>query len=376
MAGTGVAVASGELTPLLDDNGSGVYIKGRNSQRDIRVGLLGLSFLVGSDGFTPRPGVLVRSSDQSDLKAVSQVTPNNSVTMKKGAAILPRVGQGSYLFVNEVDQIVTLPAASAVNPRYDIICLAAFDKGSFVSDTAHGPQFWVESGVVSGTPAVPSTPTGMLKVAEVLRAVNDNTIGTENVDKRVSTSLHTGFRTILPGETAADAGLYIGEGRYTALALGPEVWTGAAWAPIGSTVIGGKRYVTGGNLSTCSGSEVLGGVDTGAIAYRGGRNYEIEIGFSATQTNGPDEYLAQIKDTNLAGAGFGVGIVPNFASSAVPLWHSLRFQYKPVADITKTFVLSITRATGSGSMSITASSTGATYAKATLTGLSGSTTDV
>jgi hypothetical protein len=232
MAGTGVAVASGELLPILDDAGAGVYTKGRNNQRDIRVDLLGSMFLVGSDGFTPRPGILVRTAAGDDLKVVSQLTPNQTVTVKKGMAVIPRTGQGAYLFVNEADQIVNMPAASAVNPRYDIVCCAAFDKGSFVGDSAHGPQFWVEQGVVSGAPVVPATPTGMLKLAEVLRAVNDNAIGTENVDKRTTTSLHNPVRILGPGDSTADAGITVGEIRYSSLS-GPEIWTGALWIPIG-----------------------------------------------------------------------------------------------------------------------------------------------
>jgi hypothetical protein len=232
MAGTGVSVASGDLTPLLDDNGSGVYSKGRNNSRDIRVGLIGSSFLVGSDGFTPRPGVLVRTTDSSDLQVQPAVSPNQTVTIKKGISIVPRTGQGAYLFVNEADQIVNMPAASNVNSRYDIVCCAAFDKGAFVGDTAHGPQFWVESGAVSGSPVVPATPAGMLKLAEVLRATNDNTIALgEIADKRTSTSLHVPARVLLPGDSAATAGLVLGEMRQGG--TGPEFWNGTVWCPVG-----------------------------------------------------------------------------------------------------------------------------------------------
>lgn len=227
-----VAVTSGDLIPLLDDNGSGVYNKGRNNSRDIRVGLLGSMFLSGSDGYTPRPGVLVRSASGNDLKVDQAVSPNQTVIVRKGDAVIPRTGQGAYLFVNEADQIVNMPAASAVNPRYDLVCASAFDKGNFVGDAAHGPEFVVVQGVVGGAPAVPATPAGMLKLAEVLRAVNDNTISTEIADKRTSTSLHNPARILLPGDSSADAGIAVGEIRYSTLA-GPEIWTGALWIPMG-----------------------------------------------------------------------------------------------------------------------------------------------
>lgn len=233
-----VAVTSGDLVPLLDDNGSGQYVKGRNSARDIRVGLLGPSFLPGSDGFTPRGGVLFRASDLSDLKVVPQGTPDQTVTVKKGYAIIPRTGQGVYQFINEADQIVAMPAASAVNSRYDIVCASAYDKGAFGADAAHGPEFVVVSGAVSGSPAVPATPAGMIKLAEVLRATNDNAIALgEITDKRQSTAVNAGFRVIGAGDASADPGFLAGEHRWTST-RGPEVWTGTRWTRIGIDVYG------------------------------------------------------------------------------------------------------------------------------------------
>lgn len=189
----GTAV-TGDLIPIMDDNGSAQYIKGRNNSRDIRVGLLGSLFQVGTDGFTPRPGVLIRTTTGSDLFVAAQATPNSTVIVRKGVAIIPRVGQGAYLFVNETDLTVTMPAASTVNPRYDIVCAAAYDKGAFGADAFHGPQIEVVQGVVGASPVVPATPAGMLKLADVLRAVNDNTISTEITDRRYTTTLMGGVR--------------------------------------------------------------------------------------------------------------------------------------------------------------------------------------
>lgn len=233
MAGTSVAIASGDLLPINDDNGSGQYVKGRNNARDIRIDLLGSLFLSGPDGATPRDGVLIRSNGADDLAILPQGSPNQTVTLKRGKAIINRTGQGPYLFTNEADLIVPLAAASAVNSRIDLICLAAYDKGSFVGDALHGPYVWIEQGVVSGSPVVPATPAGMLAIASVLRATNDNTISAGEITSlRVSTAVGCGFRTILQGETAATPGRVLGETRYAFLS-GPDVWDGAAWAPIG-----------------------------------------------------------------------------------------------------------------------------------------------
>jgi hypothetical protein len=232
-----VAVTSGDLLPVLDDNGSGQYVKGRNTARDVRIGLAGPSYLVGSDGFTPRAGVLFRSPGLTDLKVDAQASPDQTVIVRKGVAIIPRTGQGAYTFVNEADQTVSMPAASAVNPRYDLVCASAYDKGAFGADAAHGPEFVIVQGVVAGSPSVPATPAGMLKLAEVLRNTSDNTISTEIADKRVSTSLHTPFRVIGAGESGATAGLIAGEGRWSST-RGPEVWTGSSWTRIGLDVYG------------------------------------------------------------------------------------------------------------------------------------------
>lgn len=201
MAGTGVAIAVGDAIPLLDDNGSGSYIKGRNTAHDFRMGLLGGQFQQQADGITARPGVLISRWDGAtyDFDVVPQSTPDQTVTVKAGRAIVPRAGQGGYLITMEADQVITMPAASTSNSRYDIICLAMFDKGSFASDAAHGPQIWVESGSLGG--GVPATPTGMLKIREVFRAVNDNAIGTgELTDKRYVTGIHQGIRPYVASE--------------------------------------------------------------------------------------------------------------------------------------------------------------------------------
>jgi hypothetical protein len=222
------------MIPLLDDNGSGQYIKGRNSARDVRVGLVNPTYLPGSDGFTARTGVLLRGSSQ-ELRVDAQASPDQTVIVRKGMCLIPRTGQGPYLFVNEADQTVSMPAASAVNPRYDIVCASAYDKGAFGSDASHGPEFVVVQGVVSGSPSVPATPSGMLKLAEVFRATNDNTISTEIADKRVSAGVNTAYRLLLPGDNIADPGLISGEQRFASLG-GPEYWNGTRWSRLGLPV--------------------------------------------------------------------------------------------------------------------------------------------
>lgn len=384
MAGTGVAVTAGDLIPTTDDAGGGVYTKGRNNARDIRVGMLGSLYLSGSDGATPRDGILIRSNGADDLAVLPNGTPNQTVTIRRGKAVINRVGQGPYIFESEADQIVNMPAASAVNSRIDLVCCSAYDKAAFVGDAAHGPQFWVEQGVVSGSPVVPSTPAGMLAIARVLRATNDNTISTgEITDLRVSTAVGGSFRTILPGETVAGVGQVLGETRYTSLIYGPEVWTGAAWVPIADKRMTTKRYITGSGLgtTTVTGTNVQI-MTTGAVAYRAGLVYEIEFGVNWDANTGTfgngvnDTHVLEIKDTNISGTAMFADMVKQNGTASVPLWTSGKFQYKPAADITKTFIACITRVTGSGTITARAATSGSTYAAVTVKGLASDVVDV
>lgn len=320
------AVASGELLPIMDDAGAGVYTKGRNSARDFRVTVLGSLFQVGADGFTPRTGILCRTSTAppEDLKVIPQGSPNQTVTIKKGRAVVNRTGQASYLFTNEVDQIVNMPAASAVNPRYDIICLAAYDKSTFVGDAAHGPNFHVFSGVVAGSPVVPATPTDMVKLADVLRAVNDNAIAVgEIIDKRRSTCLQGATRPLLPGDSVADVGLFIGELRYADL-YGPEIWTGAGWKRISSKATTVRYFDAGNNQSFPDANSAFvqfrtaTTVDTGLVAVSGTNNdtftivatgeYQVSAGISLA-SGSVIEFAIQVNGSNVATQTTALGTV-------------------------------------------------------------------
>lgn len=226
-----VAVASGDAIPLLDDNGSGQYIKGRNNALDIRAGLLGALFATLGAMDAPRPGVLNRWDQTGDLRVLQNGGGGQNVLIGKGRAIVPRSGQGAYLFENRADQIVAMPAASGVNPRIDIVCATMYDKGPFPADASHGPEFTVVQGTPAGSPAVPGTPTDSIKLGEVFRAVNDNVITTgEITDKRAGTTLNGAIRRIGAGDSLADAGQLTGEMRDTGTSL--DRWTGSVWETI------------------------------------------------------------------------------------------------------------------------------------------------
>lgn len=273
MAGTGVAITSGDAIPLLDDNGSGVYIKGRNNALDIRKGLMGALFLADGSGTQPRAGVLMGVGGTGAMKVNAQGSPNQTVLIGKGAAVVVRSGQGAYLVYMDVDQTVNMPAASGANTRYDIVCLASFDLGNFGADGAHGPQFWIESGTLGG--GVPATPTGMIKLAEVFRAVNDNVISTEIVDTRKSTTLSTQApRQLGPGDLVGDAGFLVGECRDINGVI--SRWNGTIWDQV-SAVNTPRGYV--GGVSSIVDTNVPGTTETIINSYTftavQGRRYKL-----------------------------------------------------------------------------------------------------
>jgi hypothetical protein len=297
MAGTATAVTSGDAIPLLDDNGSGQYIKGRNNARDIRIALLGSLFQMDTDNFTPKSGVLVNGNQAEVLFVAPQASPNQTVLIRKGRAVISRTGQGSYLFLNEQDQTVSMPAASAVNFRTDIVCAMVGDLGNFGTDAIHGPAFWVEQGALGG--GVPATPTGMLKLAEVFRAANDNTISTEIADKRSFTSLASAIFPAV-GADALVAGTTWGSLHDTGSTI--ERWDGTKWTPITdyapATLVGRVRRTT--NLSYTNAAEAIG--DNITFTPRAGRSYRIQLDAgSFSGNNTPSATL--IKFRSVAGAG-------------------------------------------------------------------------
>lgn len=300
MAGTATAVTSGDAIPLLDNNGSGQYIQGRNNSRDIRVDLLGSLFLPDTDGFTPRPGVL-NTNDGNDLIVLGQVSPNQTVRVNAGRCVVPRTGQGAYLFTNEAMQTVPMAAADAANFRTDIVCAMVGDLGNFGTDAAHGPQFWVERGALGG--GVPATPTGMVKLAEVFRAANDNTISTEITLKRASTALAGAVRQLFGEESTATAGIIDGELRDTGAGTTQRwVSSSTSWVDLSdfapARLVGKVRRTT--NLAYTSAAEAIG--DNITFTPRAGRSYKIELACGSYGGAVPPSAI-QGRFRSVAGAG-------------------------------------------------------------------------
>lgn len=225
------AFASGDGIPLMDDAGGGVYTLARNNARDIRQGLLGSRIATNGGPFTPRVGVIptTRSTGPSgvysDFQVVGQGSPNTTVTIKAGRAIVIRTGEGPYIVTMTQDQNITMSAANGTNPRWDVIWIKQYDKAAFPADPQHGPWIGVTEGDPAGSPTVPAIPTDAVEITRIRRAAGSpgdqiGSVSTPITDTRKSTGVHGAVRALLPGDALTDAGGYHGELRFRPNPLG------------------------------------------------------------------------------------------------------------------------------------------------------------
>lgn len=293
----------GDLTdaiPLLDDNGSGAYIKGRNNARDFRTQLLlGLVAKAGNS-FASRPGMIAPGGYDTTLgtftafRATAAAVPDQTLTFAQGRLITERTGQGPYLVSQEGSVTYTMPAADASNPRIDVVYAIPYDKGVLaLADTVHGPKLVCETGTPGSSPAVPSIPADAYKICEVFRRTigatpSGNAIAqTDITDKRKGTAWHGTPRPLLPGDALADTGAHHGEVR---MLTGANV--AAALITAGTGVlfeywdnltgqwrrINGRALVTSAVAAgdfTLTGSEQI--VDSASFSAIAGHTYKFEF---------------------------------------------------------------------------------------------------
>lgn len=142
-------------------------------------------------------------------------------------------------------------------------------------------------------------------------------------------------------------------------------------------VVGGKRYVTGGTIAgpTSGTTEGLCNVDTGSISYAANSEYLVEFEMNFTNTVANDTFDFIIRDTNLAGAVIMQAVDPG-GPAGVPRITLRKFIFRTTSAVTKTFVASVQRISGTGTASINASSNGSTYTKVTYLGPNTTLTEV
>ena len=237
-----VAGDATDMIPLLDNNGSGTYNKGRNNADDFRRQFLGM--LIGKNanqGFDWRPGIIAQSGflgggcfDGGVVQATGGAG-SQAVTIWQFRAIIVRssAGAGPYLVSQDGHKTaLAAPAADATNPRVDLLCVMPYDQGRVGSDAQHGPKYIWVTGDPAASPAEPALPAAVadaLVLARVNRGANDNTIADADcVDRRKGTSIHGTPRVLMGGEALGDAGAYHGELRRRVFSSGITAVTALA----------------------------------------------------------------------------------------------------------------------------------------------------
>lgn len=214
-----------DMIPLLDNNGSGVYNKGRNNKRDFQREFLGaLITKSGSLPFSWRQGIFCPSTNSGHSMTDGQLfqvgggAGAQAVSISPHRSILTRSSGEVYLFSQETTVAsLPMPAADGSLPRIDLVCEMAYDQGAIPSDAQHGPKYIVVTGDPAASPAVPALPAAVadaLILGRVSRPAGDNTIGSGDLTlTRRGTGLHGAPRVLLEGDALADAGTYHGEQR-------------------------------------------------------------------------------------------------------------------------------------------------------------------
>lgn len=178
-----------------------------------------------------RSGVLASATsggvytDYFAVKASS--TSSLQVTVFGGGAAVAISGQGAYSVYCQGSQLLTLDTAHATLNRVDRIDLQVQDT----TTSTGGAYLVITNGTAAGSPVAPAAPSNSIPIATVLVPFNNaNSVNLVVTDTRVSTGVLHGVRVLLPGDSLATAGIYVGEMRDNG--TGIDRWNGTAWQPV------------------------------------------------------------------------------------------------------------------------------------------------
>jgi hypothetical protein len=152
-------------------------------------------------------------------------TSGTNIQVAPGACVVQTSAGGTYM--------VTVPGATnvavtaqATNSRIDLVCVRVLDSeaGDGSGQTIQARLLTVE-GTAAASPAVPNTPSGYLKIAEL--TVNSG--GITVADRRQYTSAAGGMRLATAQDTRN--GAYPGHVRTWGTGQ-MDVWTGSAWVTV------------------------------------------------------------------------------------------------------------------------------------------------
>lgn len=234
------------------------------------------------------PGVYSTAASAYQSLRVTENSPTgSSVLVQPGHAIVTRTGQGVYVCPNSTARVVALDAADATNPRIDLIVLQVLDQP--LGDSVTQVQIRSVTGLASGSPSAPATPTGAIVLARVAVAAapTGNTIVNANItDYRRSAGVAGTVRPLLAQDAVGDAGQE-GDLRYQASTFERYNAALAAWQPY--AIINGpfgyvaKATFTSDDANLTSGTTELMTPRVLTFAAKANRRYRVtgRVGLSA-----------------------------------------------------------------------------------------------
>ena len=126
-----------------------------------------------------RVGGVVASGD---MTVAAQGSPNMSVTVAAGGAIIPGTEsafQGTYHCVNDASVTVTIAASDPTNPRKDIIVAKVQD--AFYSGAVNSWSLVAVTGTPGGVPVPPAAPANSLILATITVPAGSTTVTNPNI---------------------------------------------------------------------------------------------------------------------------------------------------------------------------------------------------
>lgn len=195
-----------------------------------------------------------------DLWVQQQVSPNMSVLVQQGYAVLSRAGQGPYTAYSAATATLTVAASNPTNPRIDLVYLQVLDNA--LGDGSTVAQLGIVTGTPAGSPSVPALPLAgvCIPLAQIAVAALAASIVQANItDVRQSAAVAGPPRILLPGDSAATAGRRVGEERQRVLssygnAVSTDYWgVDGAWHGTSELPIPTTSYPLAANASMNAG---------------------------------------------------------------------------------------------------------------------------
>ena len=124
----------------------------------------------------------------NSMQVTAQGSPNMTVNAGTGwcSIVSSTSNAGVYVGYNDAPVILTITTSDATNPRIDLIVATVNDQA--YSGVTNNITYQVIAGTPAGSPAVPSTPSNSIALAQIAVAAGATSITSANItDVRVAT---------------------------------------------------------------------------------------------------------------------------------------------------------------------------------------------